>query len=437
MARTATGLTTQPHMTTYPDSVRYLYSLGNEVRTIKLGLDRIEALLGELGNPHHAFRSVHIAGTNGKGFVSAMIASGLRAAGIRTGLYTSPHLMEPTERIQVDGEPVGTEQFVRAFDMVHQTAERMYRHHELETHPTYFETVTAMGFVLFRELGVKRAVVETGLGGRLDATNSLRPELCVITRIDYDHEAYLGNSLEAIAGEKAGILKPATPAVFAAQRPEAFEVLVARAAALGVRVHNAADWTVLNSDVGADGSRFTTTLDGPHYSVECPLAGAHQIENSLAALPALLELGVEPRQALRGIAETRWPGRLETVSRSPHIVLDGAHNPGGIRALANYIREFYRDRRIWIIYGSMRDKSLDEIAGVLSPLASHVIVTNPGSHRALRAEVLHRIFEHSSVQIASSVKEALSLASAAAPDDAVFVTGSLILVGEARRLLVR
>src|SRR5580704_7922887 len=208
-------------MLTYPDSVRFLYALGNEIKIAKLGLDRIRAVLAALGDPQNSFRSIHVAGTNGKGSTCAMIDAGLRTAGVRTGLFTSPHLIEPTERIVIDGMPVTPRQFERAFDAVHQIAGEI----NLDFHPTYFETVTAMGFWLFREMGVETAVVETGLGGRLDATNILDPVLTVITPIDFDHEAYLGGTIEAIAAEKAGILKPGVPAIFARQRPEAQLVL--------------------------------------------------------------------------------------------------------------------------------------------------------------------------------------------------------------------
>src|SRR5580658_6648311 len=224
-------------MLTYPDSVRFLYALGNEIKTAKLGLERIRAVLGALDNPQNSFRSIHVAGTNGKGSTCSMIDAGLRDAGVRTGLFTSPHLIEPTERIVVDGMAVSKSQFERGFDAVHKAAEGL----ALDCHPTYFETVTAMAFWLFRELRVETAVIEVGLGGRLDATNVVEPALTVITSIDFDHEIYLGHTIEAIAGEKAGILKPGVPAVFARQRPEARVVLDARAAVLNVQVRHAED----------------------------------------------------------------------------------------------------------------------------------------------------------------------------------------------------
>src|SRR5579871_6063136 len=216
-------------MFTYPDSVRFLYALGNEIKTAKLGLERIHAVLAALGDPQRAYRVVHVAGTNGKGSTCAMIEAGLRAAGVRTGLFTSPHLVEPTERIQIDGIPVTQAQFSKAFDVVHQAAGTL----DLDAHPSYFETVAAMAFWLFRELGVQIAVIEVGLGGRLDATNIVDPALTVITSIDMDHQIFLGDTIESIAAEKAGILKPGVPAVFARQRLDAEVVLDAKAVELG------------------------------------------------------------------------------------------------------------------------------------------------------------------------------------------------------------
>src|SRR5579862_2284040 len=209
----------------YGESVHYLYSLGNEVLTAKLGLERITALLEGLGNPHRACRWVHVAGTNGKGSTCAMLEAGLRAAGIRTGLYSSPHLVEPTERIQIEGHPVSRQQFAGAFDQVHETAERMLASGAIDMHPTYFETVTAMAFVMFADAKLDTVVLEVGLGGRLDATNVVTPRLCVITPIDYDHQMFLGDTIEQIAAEKGGILKPGVRAVLAGQRPEAEAVL--------------------------------------------------------------------------------------------------------------------------------------------------------------------------------------------------------------------
>lgn len=414
----------------YPESVRFLYALGNEIKTAKMGLERIRSVLDALGNPERACRFVHVAGTNGKGSTSAMIEAGLRAAGERTGLYTSPHLAEPTERIRVAGAAVTAEQFAGTFDVVHRVSEELLAAGAIDLHPTYFETVTAMAFVLFRELRAERVVLEVGLGGRLDATNVIAPELCVITPIDFDHEQFLGNTIEAIAGEKAGILKRAVPAVFARQRPEAEQVLVQRAGELGCAFRRTADAVVTELRIDSRGSRFR--IDGEE--VVCPLAGEHQVENALTAALALRRLGTP----LDGIENTVWPGRLERVRERPEIILDGAHNPAGARALAAYIRRFFAGRHIRMVYGSMRDKAVEEITGTLFPLAGEIVVTAPDFGRALRPEAVRELWPGSNVRVAETLGQALKMVCADAhPTDAIFITGSLFVVGEARALLVQ
>ena len=399
----------------YPDSVQFLYALGNEMKTAKLGLDRIRAVLAALGNPEKAYRVVHVAGTNGKGSTSAMIAAGLRAAGIRTGLFTSPHLVEPTERIQIDGIPVSQAQFSRAFDVVHEAASSL----DLDAHPSYFETVAAMAFWLFRELNVQTAVIEVGLGGRLDATNIVDPALTVITPIDMDHQIFLGDIIESIAAEKAGILKPGVPAVFARQRPDAQAVLDAKAAELGIPVKRAADFEIRDLEIDARGSRFS--------GIECPLAGEHQVDNAITAALALETLGVSPK----GISETSWPGRLEHISPNPDILLDGAHNPAGVRALIRYLERFCPDRKRWIIFGAMRDKAVAEMGALLFPLADELILTAADSPRSMPPEDLAALAPHG--RAVPNIGEALKLvASEASADDMIVITGSLFLVGEAR-----
>jgi dihydrofolate synthase/folylpolyglutamate synthase len=408
---------------TYPDSVRFLYALGNEIKSAKLGLERIRAVLEALGNPERAFRVVHVAGTNGKGSTCAMIEAGLRAekgaANVPTGLFTSPHLIEPTERIQVDGIPVSPADFERAFNIVHETAEKL----DLDCHPTYFETVTAMAFWLFREKHVQTAVIEVGLGGRLDSTNVVQPILTVITPIDFDHEAYLGHTIEAIAGEKAGILKPGVPAVFARQRPEALAVLLARAEQLQVPVTRAESFEIRDLHIDARGSRFSGLV--------CPLAGEHQVDNAVTAALVLRVLGVSPD----GIKDARWPGRIEHVSPNPDIILDGAHNPAGARALARYLERFYETRRIWLVYGAMRDKAIEEVAGILFPMATELVLTAPDTSRALRPEALAEFAGRGHIQ--PNVEAAIEYARAHAGDeDVIVITGSLFLVGEARKLFL-
>lgn len=420
----------------YPDSVRFLYALGNEVKTAKMGLSRVAHLAEALGNPHRYGKIIHIAGTNGKGSVAAMIDSGLRAAGFSTGLYTSPHLSEPTERIRINSAPVTAGDFTRAFEQVHGLAEQMLESGALELHPTYFETVTLMAWLLFRQHLVDWTVLEVGLGGRLDATNIVTPRLTVITPVDFDHEMYLGTSLESIAREKAGILKPGVTAILGRQRPEAEETILARAAALSAPVERIGDCRVEAGPASADGADLTmhTPL---RLTLHCPLPGQHQLDNALTAALALHRLGIAPEAIGKGIAGVKWPGRLERVSRQPDIFLDGAHNPAGARALAAYIRAFFAGRCVWMVYGAMRDKAVEEITGILFPLASRLILTMPNQARALRPEALARMAGRPDALTAPSVAEAVALArSLAAAGDAVFFTGSLFLVGEARPFFV-
>jgi dihydrofolate synthase/folylpolyglutamate synthase len=363
-----------------------------------------------------------------------MIESGLRAAGGRTGLFTSPHLAEPTERIRISGRPVGAEEFTAAFEKVHQTVEQLLETGSIDFHTTYFETVAAMAFLVFAEASVDRVVLEVGLGGRLDATNVVHPELCVITPIDFDHEAFLGKSLQSIAGEKAGILKPGVPAVFARQRCEVDSVLSARAAELAIPVARTADWDIEGLDLHAGGSRFILSGPEQRFRIECPLPGEHQVENAATAAVALHALGVSRAHIETGIAQAHWPGRLQRVARNPDIILDGAHNPAGARALAAYIRRFYPGRRIHLIFGSMRDKAVEEIGGILFPLADRVILTAPQQARAFSPQAMARLFDHPGTITAPGLPAALALVSDIPPQYAIFITGSLFLVAEALAL---
>lgn len=415
---------------TYAAAVQALYGLGNEVRTARLGLDRIRAVLARLGDPQNATRHIHVAGTNGKGSVCAMLEAAMRRAGVRTGLYTSPHLVEPVERIQIAGRPVDRDAFAGAYRTVHETAEAMLDAREIDIHPTYFETVTAMAFVLFREQRVERVALEVGLGGRLDATNVVTPELCVITPVDIDHQRFLGDTIEQIAAEKAGILKPGVPAVFSRQDPRAAAVLDERARELGIAVTRTSEQRVEDISIGPDGSSFL--LAGTEIRV--PLAGEHQIENALTAAVALRRLGCP----VDGIAEARWPGRLERVATRPPIILDGAHNIAGVHALVAYMRRFFAGRRIWIVFGAMGDKNPAESAVILFPVAHRVIATSAENVRAMPPEEIRDAAPAgTSIEVTHTVAEAVKrIRELASEQDVVFITGSLFVVGEARRLLV-
>jgi dihydrofolate synthase / folylpolyglutamate synthase len=416
----------------YPHSVQYLYSLGNEIKVgMKLGLEGIQTLLDALGNPERGQRFVHVAGTNGKGSTSAMIANALRAAGFRTGLYTSPHLVEPTERIQIDCQSITSEEFTQAFETVHEAAERLLREERIDAHPSYFETITAMAFVVFQER-CQISVIEVGLGGRLDATNVITPELCVITPVAYDHEAFLGNTLQSIAAEKAGILKPAVPAVLAPQTAEAEAVILAQARTLNCEVIDSASIPFSGVEFTAHGCRFT--FEDAAYT--CPLPGRHQLDNAKTAVAVCHRLGLEISAIQSGISTVKWPGRLEFISHDPDFVLDGAHNPAGAAALAAYIREFHAGRPVWLVYGAMRDKAIEEVTTQLFPLADRLIVTSPNFPRALRAEAILDVTGHPNATIAETIPQAIEIARTAPREAIVFFTGSLIVVGEVRAALV-
>lgn len=419
---------------TYADSLRFLFSLGPELKTVKWDLARVQTLLGAIGNPHRRGRYIHVAGTNGKGSTCAMIASALHVSGLRTGLYTSPHLVDPRERIQIDGERISEDSWCAIFGEVHAAAEDLLARNEVDAHPSFFETITAMAFLAFDRaaggVGVDVVVLETGLGGRLDATNVVVPEVAVITPIDFDHEAFLGSSIESIAAEKAGIIKPDRPVVFSTQRPAAFNILERRALDLAAPVTPSSAWRIEDLHLDKFGSRFTLVGDEP-IPIHCPLAGEHQVENARTAVAALSVFGLSAAAISAGIARSAWPGRLERVARNPDIILDGAHNPAGARALAAYIRRFFSSEPVRIIYGAMRDKAIDEVTDALFPVAAEVILTAPDQPRALNPESLAGVIQHPNVRTAPNIGAALEMARA--NPMTTFVTGSLFLVGEACR----
>ncbi len=413
----------------FPSSVQYLYSLGNEVKSIKLGLDRIRRLLAGLDHPERFCPVIHVAGTNGKGSVCSMIDSGLREAGFRTGFYTSPHLVSPTERVRIGGAPVSEADFTRAFDAVHSCAITLLEQGDIDCHPTYFETVTAMAFWLFREAKVERIVLEVGLGGRLDATNAVDPLLSVITPVDLDHQQYLGNTLEEIALEKAGIIKPGRPLVLGLQHVEIHHLFVAD------EIEDVASWSITGLELRVDGCRYVASKAGVALEIDCPLAGGHQVGNSLTAAVALAKLGISPATIRAGIAKATWPGRLELICRQPMIYLDGAHNPAAARRLSEFVQRHFSGCEIWIVFGVMRDKEVAEIANALFPLAHRLLITHADQARSLEPEAILALAPHPNATIHDRVPDALKALADAPAKAVIFVTGSLFVVGEARPLL--
>jgi dihydrofolate synthase/folylpolyglutamate synthase len=425
---------------TYPDAVRYLLSLQGDMRGANFGLQRMQALMERLGNPQRAYRVVHVAGTNGKGSTAAMIEAGLRAAGHTTGLYTSPHLMRFNERLRINGAEGSDVQFTAAVEEVRAANEWLLSNNGPSGHPTFFESVTAAAFCGFRRAAVEWGVIEVGLGGRLDATNVVQPEVAVITPIALDHEAFLGKSGASIAAEKAGILKRGCQAVFASQSEQAAAVLTTHAAELGVPVCRVGvDWEARGISEERGKYCFTARrADGVGVEAHLALAGEHQVENALAAIAALDGLGVSAAAIAQGLATVHWPGRLQSAGEAPEILLDAAHNPAGARVLASFLARHRAGRRIHLIYGTSRDKAVDEVAGLLFPCADGVILTRAKVARALSPQTLLGIVDHhhDAMLVEPTLAAALERAQReAGPEDVIVIAGSVFLVGEALGLL--
>jgi len=434
----------------YESAVRYLLSLGRELgaptqaTAAKFNLENITVLMERLGRPDRTYPIVHIAGTNGKGSTAAFLESILRAAGFRTGLNTSPHLERINERIRINGEEVSDQIFAETFTRVQEVIEELLAAGRLQAHPTYFECVTALAFEVFARERVEFAVVEVGLGGRLDATNIVRPQVSVITRIDFDHENYLGHSLEEIAREKAGIVKAGVPVATAPQLPEVREVLRGKARELDATIVDTGEDFDLEREIAEAGcarALARARARGEAVRLAPGLPGRFQLENALnaAATARLLQARgyrITNQNIEQGIRSAEWPGRLERLQAGPDVYLDGAHNPGAARELAQFLEENFASRRVYLIFGAMRDKSVDEVTGILFPLASEVIFTQPGTPRAVSANRLADLAGHHAARytVIRDAEEALESALAKArSDDAVFGTGSLYLGGQVRQ----
>jgi dihydrofolate synthase/folylpolyglutamate synthase len=433
----------------YDAAVRYLLSLGRELAaprqavTAKFDLENILALRETLGRPDRVYPAAHIAGTNGKGSTAAFLESVLRHAGFRTGLNTSPHLENINERIRINGEEISDDSFAETFTRIQGLIEELLAAGKLRAHPTYFECVTAMAFEHFARERVEFGVFEVGLGGRLDATNVLHPVVSVITRIDFDHENFLGHSLQEIASEKAGILKPNVPVVVGEQHPAAREVILARAQELGCPVSETPDSFRIDRESRQDGyfrARVTERASGRAFEIAPGVRGRFQLQNALNAVAAVrfLEtrgLRISQEAITQGIANVVWPGRLEKLQSHPGVYLDGAHNPSAARELATFLEQNFSGQRIWLIYAALRDKAVDEVAGLLFPRAEEVILTAPRTSRAVSAAQLAEIAGHHAARfsVIPEAERALDYVLAkAAADDAVFITGSLFLVGQLR-----
>ncbi len=411
---------------TYREAVSRILALrGGELAGMRQGLERIHTLLGAIGNPERAFAIVQVGGTNGKGSISAMLAAILQAAGRRVGLYTSPHLIDFRERIRVGGRPIPEADVVDGVEALGTLVARL--------DATMFEAATALALDHFAREGVDIAVLEVGLGGRLDATTVGEPLIEVVGQIDFDHEAHLGTTLTAIAGEKAAIIRSGV-ALAARQAPEAEAVLIRRAAEARVPLLlEGRELHVTGRAASLDGQRLDLT--GPGWRLDdarCRLLGVYQPGNALLAAAAAHELDAGDAAIRAGLDVVQWPGRFQVLRRDPIVVLDGAHNPAGARALAASLRAYFPNQPVTFVLGVLADKNAAGILGALEPLAERWIFTASANPRAAAPEFLRGLLPAAGAraQIASSPREALALATQPPRTPIVCVAGSLSLIGE-------
>jgi len=464
---------------TYNTAVASMFALGHELAhtpSHKFDLAHMRVLLGAMNHPERTLPSVLIAGTNGKGSTAATLASILQASGTRTGLYTSPHLIRINERIRVNGAEISDELFARLHGEVDRVAERLVEKGDLPWHPSFFEMMTAIAFTHFAQERVELAVLEVGMGGRLDATNVVEPRVSVITDISLDHQKFLGNTVSEIAREKAGIIRPGGVVVTLPQQPEANDVIGNTILEREARAVNAVPYVppvspsstqYLVPSTQSAGSRVASTekghfaaenaekpcyrypleLMGNRILVETPLVGRHQLRNVALAIAAAEELNRQGFSAItaesieRGIRETRWPGRFQVLAaRSgwPEIVLDVAHNPAGAWALRSTLSEGYGDRPLIFVFAALADKAIPEMTEILFPMAGRVIATRVENPRSASPEQVREAGSRTGaeIELALDVATALQRARAAAgPQSVIAVTGSIYLVGEAMLLL--
>jgi dihydrofolate synthase/folylpolyglutamate synthase len=409
----------------YQAAVEYLSGLGHETLTIKLGLRNTGLLLAALDNPERAYPAVQIAGTNGKGSTAAMLDSICRAAEIKCGRYTSPHLVSITERISIKGSPITEQEFAACVTTVRDVSTQLLIDKQLEALPTFFEQLTVAALLAFKNAGIELAILETGLGGRLDSTTAAQAGVVAITPIAMDHEEYLGNTLASIAAEKAAIIRPGVQAVIAKQQPEALKVLLQRCDETGI------------TPLYTDAHRYEQLRLG--------LRGRHQIENAAVAI-RLAELlrtkgfDIPDAAVVTGLETVSHPGRLELLRHQPAFLIDGAHNPAGARSLRDYLDEF-APRPLTLVFGAMRDKQLEQIGEILFPCADVLVVTMINNPRTATLEQLREIaarFARGKVFTSELSADALHIALAQTPPEGLIcVAGSLYLVGELRPLILK
>lgn len=408
---------------------------------LRVNVAPMRALLKELGDPQLGRATIHIAGSKGKGSVAAMCASILKTAGLRTGLFTSPHLCRFTERIQIDGVPVSDGEFAAGLDEV-RAAVAAVQPHFAERQLVTFDVLTALGFLLFRQREVQVQVVEVGLGGLLDSTNVFdHKEVTVITNIGLEHRDILGNTVAEIARQKAGIIVAGGPVVMAPQRESALEVIRAVAAEMQAPLSEVALVCNLRRDsASAEVQSFRIRTPAGGYQVKLPLLGKHQLDNAATAIRAietLTEAGIAiPAEAIKkGLEEVRWPARIETIKRRPLIIVDAAHTADSARALRDTLADYHRVQQATLVVGVMGDKDIEGLVSAIEPLALRVIATAADHPRALTAEAVARPFRELGIEtltiprLGNAIDSALSLST---PSDTVVILGSVALAGEAR-----
>jgi dihydrofolate synthase/folylpolyglutamate synthase len=433
-----------------------MFALGHELAQTaphKFDLAHMRVLLEAMDHPERRFPSVLIAGTNGKGSTAATLASILRASGLKTGLYTSPHLVRINERIQLNGEAIGDDNFAALQESVEKFADGLVKRGDLPWHPSFFEMMTAIAFEHFAREKVDIAVLEVGMGGRLDATNVVEPLVSVITDISLDHQKYLGDTVREIAREKVGIIRKDGAVVTLPQQPEANDVIGNTILEVGAQAVNAvpyvppvspgsSQYLVPSTEQDRFVYRYPLQVLGEEILVETPLVGRHQLRNMALAIAAAVELsqqgfsGITAKSIEQGIRETRWPGRFQVIAARPgwpEIVIDVAHNPAGAWALRSALSERYEDRPLIFVFGAMRDKAISEMTEILFPLAEQVIATRPENPRAASAEEVRQAAARTAVEIEAieNVRQAIERARILASGATVLViTGSIYLVGE-------
>jgi dihydrofolate synthase / folylpolyglutamate synthase len=465
----------------YETAVARMYALGHELTQTpshKFDLAHMRVLLAALNRPELQFPGVLVAGTNGKGSTAATLASILRASGLRTGLYTSPHLVRMNERIRINGTEINDEDFALLHDVVDRTAERLVEDGELPWHPSFFEMLTAIAFEYFAQNKIAIVVLEVGMGGRLDATNVIDPRVSVITDISLDHQKFLGNTVSEIATEKAGIIRSGGIVVTLPQQPQANDVIgntILELGAQGVSAvpyvppvspgsdeylerrsekpliaelahERAEDAENSHANFSSPISRYPLQVMGKQILVETPLVGRHQLRNialAIAAAEVLSHQGfpITPETIEGGIRTTRWPGRFQVMpaaAGAPEYVFDVAHNPAGAWALRSALSACYEDRPLTFVFGAMKDKAISEIAEILFPLAARVVATKADNPRSATPDEIREAASRTATDIEDAIDVASALdraRSLAGPGGIVVITGSIYIVGEAMRIL--